>query len=519
MRIFAAIVAVILGASVALAQGDAKTPYGPMSAVKNAKSTAKPKTARKESKATTKPTTRSKRKAARKSEPEAAKPKPEAAEAKAKSDKSAKPDQPTTTGSAATGTPAATTDLRQSYAAIPLAERIALQSDLIWTGDYNGLIDGEFSDRLVEAVKAYQKRHKDKVTGVPSAPARAALTAAARPTQEEVGWHLAEDPVTGARVGLPGKLATRTAPGAAGTRWSSAQGQLQIETFQIDTGATLEAVFEQQKKLAKRRVTTNALRPDYFVVSGTQGLKKFYVRAFTKDGEVRGLTILYDQAMAGTMDPIVAAISSAFVPFASYTVASAGTTEVSRRKVEYGSGLVVSPTGHIVAARHAVERCQVIAIPTLGNAERVAEDKDSELALLRVYGMHDLVPIGLPGGAAGGDQVTLVGIADPQAQGGGAAVTAVPARLTRGANAPALDPAPALGFSGAAALDREERLLGIAIHKSSVVAGLSGPPQAALAPLAKLRNFLQVNGVAPAAGRTGIEGAKAATVRVICVRK
>ena len=508
MRIFAAIVAVVLGASVALAQSETKAPYDPVSAVKKAKPKAehkaKPKAARNDSRTATKPTTRSKRETARKSKP---------AEAQAK------PDQPTTTGSAATGTPAATADLRQSYAAIPLAERIALQSDLIWTGDYNGLIDGEFSDRLVEAVKAYQKRHKDKVTGVPSAPARAALTAAARPKQEEVGWHLVEDPVTGARVGLPGKLATRTAPGAAGTRWSSAQGQLQVETFQIDTGATLEAVFEQQKKQSRRRVTTNALRPDYFVVSGTQGLKKFYVRAFAKDGEVRGLTILYDQAMAGTMDPIVVAMSSAFVPFASYTVASAGATEVSRRKVEYGSGLVVSPTGHIVAARHAVERCQVIAIPTLGNAERVAEDRDSELALLRVYGMHKLGPIGLPSGSPTGDQITLVGIADPQAQGGGAAVSAVPARLTLGANAHTLEPAPALGFSGAAALDREGRLLGIAIHKSSVMAGIADAPQAAMVPLAKIKSFLEANHIAATAGHPGIEDAKASVVRVICVRK
>ncbi len=51
------------------------------------------------------------------------------------------------------------------------------------------------------------------------------------------------------------------------------------------------------------------------MVSGTQGLKKFYVRAFAKDGEVRGLTILYDQAMEGTMDPMVVAMSNAFVPF------------------------------------------------------------------------------------------------------------------------------------------------------------------------------------------------------------
>ena len=124
---------------------------------------------------------------------------------------------------------------------------------------------------------------------------------------------------------------------------------MQIETFRIDTGATLDAVFEQEKKRPRRRITYNVLRPDTFVVSGMQGLKKMYMRAFAKDGEVRGITILYDQAMEGTMDPIVVAMSSAFVPFGSYAVASAA--DVPRRKVEYGTGLVVSASGHIVTAQ------------------------------------------------------------------------------------------------------------------------------------------------------------------------
>ena len=138
--------------------------------------------------------------------------------------------------------------LREAYAAIPPAERAAIQSDLIWTGDYNGLIDGQFSDRLADAVMAYQKRQNQKPTGVLGAPERAALSAAVRPRQERMGWQVIDDPVIGARVGLPAKLATETTRGTSGTRWSSAQGQLQIETFRIDTGATLEGVFEQEKK-------------------------------------------------------------------------------------------------------------------------------------------------------------------------------------------------------------------------------------------------------------------------------
>ena len=497
----------------ALAQGDPRAHYGPIAAPAKAKSKPKAKAARQHEPAAKKNASAARQKeqptATKKDQPAAAK-KEQPAAAKEKS-KSAK-----APGKTVPAAPPAKPGLPEFYAAIPLADRIALQRNLIWTGDYNGPIDGAFSDTLVEAVKAYQKRHKSKITGLLSPEERTALAASAQPEQDEIGWRLVEDPVTGARVGIPEKLATRTAPGPSGTRWSSQQGQLQIETFRIDTGATLQAVFEQQKKQRRRRVTHDALRDNSFVILGTQGLKKFYVRAVNGEAEVRGITILYDQAMSGTIDPILRAMSSAFAPLASYVVAGTGTVEAPRRKVEYGTGLVVSPHGHIVTARHVADGCQVIAIPTLGNAERVATAKDSELALLRVHGARGLIPIGWPAAASGHDKLTLIGIADPQAQGGGADITAAPARLAAGSNA--LEPAPALGFSGAAALDSQGRALGIAVHKSSVVAG-AGAPGAALVPLAKIRALLEANDVAPVAGHAGIDHAKAATVRVICVRK
>ena len=53
-----------------------------------------------------------------------------------------------------------------------------IQFDLVWTGDYNGLINGEFGERAIAAVKAFQKRNGGKETGVLNPPERAALAAA-----------------------------------------------------------------------------------------------------------------------------------------------------------------------------------------------------------------------------------------------------------------------------------------------------------------------------------------------------
>ena len=248
-----------------------------------------------------------------------------------------------------------------------------------------------------------------------------------------------------------------------------------------------------------------------------QGLKKMVVRGFARNGEVRGITILYDQAMEGTVDPLVAPMSSAFVPFATgFAMAGA---DAPRRKVEYGTGVFVSSVGHVLTDRQLIDGCNIIALPGLGNAERIATDASGELALLRVYGARNLAPIGMIGATPGGPSVTLVGIADPQVQGGGAAISAVNAKVGIAAEVRPLETVPALGFSGAAALDGQGRFAGVVVMKAPVVAGPSGPPQAAVVPAERIRNFLEANYVAPSSGAAGVEAAKASVTRVICVRK
>ena len=502
MRVFAAVLAVILGSSAALAQGDVRADYGP---VAQPAAAAEP-----QSKAEAKPEP----KVAPEIEPKAK------ANPKTKKSRSVATAKPSTTGTAEAVAPTAKpSGLQDVYAAIPLTDRMAIQDDLTWGGDYAGSIDGEYSERLVQAVKAYQTRHKNPATGVLSAEERAALATAVEPRKQEVGWRLAEDLATGARVGLPGRFATKTTMLQNGTRWASEQGQLQVETFRIDTGATLDAVFEQQKKMPRRRVASSALQADSFVITGMQGLKKMVVRGFTRNGEVRGITILYDQAMEGSIDPLIAPMSSAYVPFAA-GFAVAGTADAPRRKIEYGTGVFVSAVGHVVTDRHLIDGCNVIALPGLGNAERVATDPNGEIALLRVYGARNTTPVGMIGGAPPDSPgVTLLGVADPQTQSGAAAVSAVSARLGAGAATRPLDTVPALGFAGAAALDAQGHFAGMVVMKAPVVAGPNAAPQAAMVPVDRIRNFLEANYVAPASGAAGAEAAKPSVTRVICIRK
>jgi peptidoglycan hydrolase-like protein with peptidoglycan-binding domain len=402
-----------------------------------------------------------------------------------------------------------TNPVTESYNAIPLAERLSIQSDLVWTGDYNGLVNGEFGDRAIAAVKAFQKRKGGKETGVLNQPERAALSAAARPRQTTVGWRIVEDPASGARVGLPMKLVPQQSQIAGGTRWASSRGEYSVESFRIaQPGTTLAAMFERMKKEpAGRRAEYSVMRDNFFVISGLQNLKRFYVRGQVRGEEVRGITILYDQAMAGIMEPVVVAMSSAFLAFPTAGVAA----PPPRRKVEYASGVVVGP-GAIVTSREALDGCYVVTVAGIGGADRVAEDSTSGLVLLRVHGA-ELKPVALGDAAPKGADVSLLGVADPQAQGGGGAVSAAKARVS---DTLALEPVPALGFDGAAAIDAQGRLAGIAALKPGTGPGTT----AALTPVETIRALLDAQNVAPAsAAVTGPEASKASVVRVICVRK
>jgi peptidoglycan hydrolase-like protein with peptidoglycan-binding domain len=400
--------------------------------------------------------------------------------------------------------------------AMAQAERLALQSDLAWVGQYNGAITGEVSDRMVAAIKEFQKARGGKPTGVLNSQERGILADTAKRRQENVGWKIVTDAGTGVRLGVPAKLVPQQSSDANGAKWNSPTGTIQIQLARRkEANPTTAKLAEREKKEpAGRTIDYTVVKPDFFVLSGLQGLKKFYVRGTFKGDEVRILTILYDQATENTVEPVVIAMSSAFNPFPSGAQIAG---PPPRKTVEYGTGVVVSEDGAIVTDRQVVDSCVAIAISGHGNADRVAEDKDHDLALLRIYGARELKPLNLGNGASK-TNVELTGIADPQNQGGGAAASSVRASIAQvgGGGDLALSPAPAIGFSGAAALDGDGKFAGIALLKPVVVAGPAAAAQAALVPADVVREFLKASGV-DAAG--GSPDAKASVVRVICVRK
>src|SRR5712672_1837282 len=112
--------------------------------------------------------------------------------------------------------------------AMAQAERQAIQSDLAWVGEYNGAITGEVSERMVAAIKEFQKGRGGKETGALNPQERGVLADTAKRRQENAGWKIVTDAGTGVRLGIPGKLVPQQTSDANVTKGSSPTETMQV---------------------------------------------------------------------------------------------------------------------------------------------------------------------------------------------------------------------------------------------------------------------------------------------------
>jgi hypothetical protein len=398
------------------------------------------------------------------------------------------------------------------FAGISPEQRLKIRSALYWHGDYPKDEKGE--DRTEAAIRSFQKRNRAKVTGVLTDDQRKDLVEADDRYRKRYGWRVVLDPATGIRIGLPTKLVPDAYEAPYGTRWSSPHGTVKVETFRIrGPNADLAKLYKEARTHpSSRRVETGVLHDDSFFISGMQGLKDFAVRAKLRDGEVRGFTILYDQMMETIVAPVMVAMASAFSPFPAQPAPFASLS----KRVEYGTGLIVSGRGDIVTASKVAHGCEVIVADGLGNAARVAEDRTSGLALLRVYGTAGLPALALPRTTPKPGDVTLIGIPDPKEVDGLKQLIEIKARVTGSHAIVPRQPEPLAGFAGAAALDGKGNFVGMMETRNYELASMQpSVPPVRLVGAAAIRDFLDRHHVAP----DGKVAARQAAVRVICVRK
>jgi hypothetical protein len=203
---------------------------------------------------------------------------------------------------------------RAAFQALAEPDRKAIQDALVWAGDYAGVSDGAFGKGTLAAIRAYQIRNKAKNDGILTPPMRAALLAEGAKARQAAGFGVVDDQKSGMRIGVPLKLLDQRAAGKSGSIFKAKDGSASLETFVEDASrTTLADLFERVTADSTRRVTYKVLRPDFYVVSGDVGQRRFFSRFASGQAGIRGFLFSYP-AQPG-LDRIGVAIANSFVPF------------------------------------------------------------------------------------------------------------------------------------------------------------------------------------------------------------
>jgi hypothetical protein len=401
----------------------------------------------------------------------------------------------------------------QAYAALPEAERKAIQSDLIWTGHLNSAATGNFGSLTFRAVNGF-KAGRGQPDGQLTPAERQELARLAKTARDAAGFAVITDQPTGVRIGIPQKLLPkREATPAGGSRWQSADGRITLDVSAGPAAEPLQAIFERAIAVnanVQRKVTYKLLQPSFFVVAGETPTGKFFRRQALGPSGLRGFSVGYDKGVAATFDKVVTAIADSFEPFPSGatptpgpTPASPGapavaTTPAQPATERFGVGIIVGKE-LVLTARAAVDACKGLKVGARP-AKLRSQDQASGLALLDVPGLTSGAAPGLRDAAPTAKEAVVVLAYDGTA----AARTAValPGEVMSDAVLAPLQP----GGAGSPVFDRQGRLAGLVTANPSdkaLIAGVAPQRNHAIAGVTQLRAVLDkvdAKSVATAAG-------------------
>jgi peptidoglycan hydrolase-like protein with peptidoglycan-binding domain len=372
---------------------------------------------------------------------------------------------------------AAQDPLAAAFDALAEADRKTIQDALVWTGDYQGVIDGVFGRRSREAFFAFDRKRDPAADGAPTPPKLKALQAAAARARQAAGFAMTNDP-TGARIGVPKAILPQASRAGAASRYASRDGRIALDLAVVD-GAEMDLprLFERLRaESPARRVTYKLARPDFVVVAGETPGRKFYTR-FAQGADTQGRPVLrgftfYTPDDRPDLERVVIAVANSFDPFP-----GAVPEPVARPPVGQGGQVATAPGAPPAAQPATAAAAPAATAISLGAGKWLAALPTDCASATLADAPAKIVSRGKDGlallEAAARPAVRLAAAAP--AQGGQAQTQALALGFAAGQGAPGLlvasgrlDAAGALvaglqpGMSGAPVFDREGRLLGLA---------------------------------------------------------
>lgn len=320
------------------------------------------------------------------------------------------------------------------YRLLPADQREHLQNMLVWSGDYEGPIDGQIGPASRAAVKKLQKRLGTTPDGIISDTELQKLGEQADRAFEEADFTVGTDTDAGLYFGMPyAKIEWRDKT-ESGNLYADEQQRFRVTTFRIEgidasnVQEFVDAVFEDVPGYASR---VKLVRPGHVRVEGADQYEHLFLHALRKDGELRGFFVWFDKTLATTHRRYAVAMANSVEwgeeepQIAEGAPGSPGTgpdgsqpngnqrnenvalnpgdlapntappVPGSARASEpesFGSAFVIREDGQFVTNAHVVRECGRVEIPGLGRVVVKDQDDDLDLAVLSVPGVFGLTP-------------------------------------------------------------------------------------------------------------------------------
>lgn len=202
-----------------------------------------------------------------------------------------------------------------------------IQEALIWTGFYAGPLDGNLGPGSIAAIRRFQTTTGDLPTGVLTNDEAAILLHRGEQQKSEAGFLIFIDETTGASMGFPAAYARNRRVVTNGSDFLSNDGDLVIGLRHYNCTSDILKVFtDLRTKLAATKIDYSAQRTDWFVISGTEQDRRYYIRFFSVPNGYDGIVASYNVSSGDRVSPALVMLSLTFRPSAKALSQQVGAT-------------------------------------------------------------------------------------------------------------------------------------------------------------------------------------------------
>jgi peptidoglycan hydrolase-like protein with peptidoglycan-binding domain len=205
------------------------------------------------------------------------------------------------------------------FGSLTQEQRAEAQTNLILLDDYYYLVDGQFGTGTFNALVEFQRSQGSVKDGVLTEADQQALMDLAQKVKDEFGIETLTDDADQVSITIPTKLVPQHETTAEGTRWSTEDGGMTVETiFRPSQETSFADLFDALSKPGKGRIVTSKSFSDTrFVITGHQDGRDFYTMYKKADNGSVGYQLTWSLPYAERGNILSIYIASNFRPLAS----------------------------------------------------------------------------------------------------------------------------------------------------------------------------------------------------------